>query len=193
MIASLRGQLEATGENTVVLDVGGVGYLVHVSRRTLGSLPALGQTVALYTQMILREDDVALYGFASRDERELFAMLLTASGVGPRTAMAALGVFAPETLRTAIASGDADALMRIPGIGRKTAQRLVLDLKDKVGVEAAAIGVAQMTEGDADVVNALTALGYSVAEAQTALGAIPGDVTELDQRILLALRYLGSR
>ena len=193
MIASLRGKLEAVGEGRIVVDVGGVGYLVHVTGRTLEHLPAVGQPIALHTQMIVRENDVSLYGFSSAEEGALFAMLMTASGVGPRTAMGALSAFAPETLRTAIARGDADALMRIPGVGRKTAQRLVLDLKDKVGVAGEAVAAPSLTEGDADVINALTALGYSVVEAQHALGAVPADVVDLDQRILTALRFLGSR
>jgi Holliday junction DNA helicase RuvA len=193
MIASLRGQLEATGEGHVVLEVGGVGYLVHVTGRTLEALPAIGQTVALYTHMIVRENDVSLYGFRSREERDLFATLMTASGVGPRTAMAALAAFAPETLRGAIVRGDADALMRIPGVGRKTAQRLVLDLKDRLGGADVSLPTPNLTQGDADVINALTALGYSVIEAQSALGAVPAEAQELDQRILAALRYLGSR
>lgn len=193
MIASLRGQLEAIDEECVVIDVGGVGYLVHVTGRTREKLPPIGQTVALYTRMIVRENDVALYGFGSRDESELFATLLTSTGVGPRTAMSALAAFAPETLRGAIARGDADALTRIPGVGRKTAQRLVLELKDKMGGDLAALPTPSLTEGDADVINALTALGYSVVEAQSALGAAPADAQELDQRILAALRFLGSR
>ncbi len=176
-----------------MIDVGGVGYLVHVTRRTVEKLPPIGQTVALYTRMIVRENDVGLYGFGSREEGDLFATLMTSSGVGPRTAMAALAAFAPETLRGAIARGDADALTRIPGVGRKTAQRLVLELKDKMGGDIAALPTPNLTEGDADVINALTALGYSVVEAQAALGAIPADTQELDQRILAALRFFGSR
>ena len=193
MIASLRGQLEAIDDEHVGIDVGGVGYLVHVAGRTREKLPPIGQTVALYTRMIVRENDVSLYGFGSREESDLFATLMTSSGVGPRTAMAALAAFAPETLRSAIARGDADALTRIPGVGRKTAQRLVLELKDKMGGAFAALPSPNLTAGDADVINALTALGYSVVEAQTALGAVPTDAHELDQRILAALRFLGSR
>jgi len=193
MIASLRGQIKAVGEGQVIIDVGGVGYLVHVAGRTLEQLPAVGQTVELYTHLVVRENDVALYGFTNHEESSLFVTLMTASGVGPRTAMAALATLAPETLRSAIVRGDADALMRIPGVGRKTAQRLVLDLKDKVGVPGEAVAAPALTAGDVDVINALTALGYSVAEAQSALGAIPADLQDLDQRILAALRFMGSR
>jgi len=193
MIASLRGHVKAVGEGQVIVDVGGVGYLVHITGRTLEHLPAVGQVVELYTHMVVREDNIALYGFGSREENDLFVTLMTASGVGPRTAMSALAALAPETLRDAIARGDADALMRIPGVGRKTAQRLVLDLKDKVGISGEAVIAPSLTEGDTDVINALTALGYSVVEAQNALTAIPADLQDLDQRILAALRYLGSR
>jgi Holliday junction DNA helicase RuvA len=193
MIASLRGQLKAVGEGRVIVEVGGVGYLVHVTGRTLDHLAAVGQAVELYTQMVVRENDISLFGFGSQEESDLFATLMTASGVGPRTAQSALATLAPETLRGAIARGDADALMRIPGVGRKTAQRLVLDLKDKVGLAGEALLAPSLTAGDADVINALTALGYSVVEAQSALGSVPADVQETDQRILAALRFLGSR
>ena len=193
MIASLRGQLKAVRDASVIVDVGGVGYQVHVTNTLLESLPGIGQLIELYTHTHVRENEIALYGFRTFEELDLFLVLLRVSGIGPRTALMILSTFSPETLRNAIAQGDILALTRVPGIGRKTAQRLVLDLKDKVGVEVGAWVAPSITPSDADVMNALTALGYSLAEAQSALGTVPAEITELDQRILVALRSLGSR
>ena len=192
MIASLRGQLQAVRKDSLIVDVGGVGYQVFVPRSLLDQPGRIGQTVELHTHLAVRETEVALYGFRTPEELELFAVLLGVSGIGPRTAVAALSVFSPEALRDIVVQGDATALTRIPGVGRKTAQRLVLDLRDRLG-EATAAWSPAATPADADVINALTALGYSVAEAQAAVGNLPSDVSELDERILAALRFLGSR
>jgi Holliday junction DNA helicase RuvA len=176
----------------MVVEVGGVGYYVHVTRSVLEDPPRLGHTIELHTHLHVRETEIALYGFRTIDELDLFSILLNVSGIGPRTALAALSAFSPETLRGAIAQGDANVLTRIPGIGRKTAQRLMLDLKDRIGPPTEPWVATMPQEGDVDVLNALTALGYSLAEAQGALGAIADESTELDERILAALRYLGS-
>ena len=193
MIASLRGQLELIRDDSVIVEVGGVGYLVHVTTTFLNEVGRVGQLVELYTHTHVRENELALYGFRALEELDLFKMLIAVSGIGPRTALAILSSFSPETLRSAIAQGDALALTRVPGIGRKTAQRLVLDLKDKVGAPEEAYWMPVLGAADADVLNALTALGYSLAEAQGALAMIPQDTQQLDERILAALRFLGSR
>jgi holliday junction DNA helicase RuvA len=193
MIASLHGQIKAVRSDSIIVDIGGVGYQVHVPGPLLSELAHVGQTVDLYTHTHVRENELALYGFRSLEELDLFTLLIGVSGIGPRTGLAILSTFAPETLRDAIARGDALALTRIPGIGRKTAQRLVLDLKDKIGAPSDLAVVTSLNAADADVINALTALGYSVAEAQSALATIPQDVQELDERILATLRSLGSR
>ena len=192
MIASVSGRVKAIRKQTIVVDVGGIGLQVAVVNALLEGQTAVGQPIDLYTHMHVREAEISLYGFLTMAELDLFTALLRVSGVGPRTALAVLSTFSPETLRSAIAQGNLTALTRIPGIGAKTAQRLVLDLKDKIGLTASAVAFAPLHEGDADVINALTALGYSLAEAQTALRAIPPDVESLDQRILAALRSLGS-
>lgn len=192
MIATLRGQVHSIRDNAVIVDVAGVGYLVRVVRSVLEMELRRGQTIELHTFMHVRESEIALYGFRTAEEEELFEVLLSVSGVGPRTALAALSAFSPEMLRSAVASGDAGLLSRIPGIGRKTAQRLLLDLKDRVGVPAGEVLGAGGVEIDADVVNALTALGYSLAEAQGAVSAIPAEATDLDERVLAALRHLGG-
>jgi len=190
VIASLRGQLQAVRKDCLVIDVGGVGYQVFVPRSLLDQPGHIGQPIELHTHLAVRDTEVALYGFCTLEELELFNVLLGVSGIGPRTALSALSVFSPETLRGIVAQGDAGALTRIPGVGRKTAQRLVLDLRDRLGEAAAWIPAGTRT--DADVINALTALGYSVAEAQAAVNNLPADTSELDERILAALRYLGS-
>jgi Holliday junction DNA helicase RuvA len=169
-----------------------VGYLVHVTSSLLSESPASGQIIELYTHTHVRENELALYGFRSLEELDLFLLLIKVNGIGPRTAMAILSTFAPETLRGAIARGDVLALTHIPGIGRKTAERMVLDLKDKIGAAVGPLVVPALGTVDADVINALTALGYSVAEAQTAVGALPPEAKELDQRILAALQFLGG-
>jgi len=191
VIASLQGRVKGIHDNALIIEVGGVGYLVHVTRSLLEGAVHRGQMLELYTQLYVRENELALYGFATAAEQELFATLLGVSGIGPRTALAVLSTFSPETLRAVLAQGDVLALTRIPGVGRKTAQRLMLDLKDRIGVVGEAWVGAGLSEGDADVVNALTALGYSLFEAQSALTAIPEGVQALDERILAALQFLG--
>jgi holliday junction DNA helicase RuvA len=192
VIASLRGVIQVIDEQSLVLDVNGVGYLVHVPATLNQPCYVLGDTILLYTHLHVRENDIALYGFRSQSELELFQTLLTVPGIGPRTALAVISVFSPETLRDAISRGDIAALTRVPGIGRKTAQRLLVDLNDKIVIgHNQALGW-QLSSTDSDAVNALTALGYSIVEAQQALRQVPTDVNQLDERILAALRYLGS-
>lgn len=199
MIAHLRGLVAQRGAGTVVVDVHGVGYLVHVTGAT--PLPARGEQVELHTSMQVREDSMTLYGFADRGSLELFELLLSSSGVGPRIALAALGTHRPDTLRAAIAGSDVATLTAVPGIGRKVAERLVLELKDKVGLpdaglEAAGTAAAggQADDARAEVREALLGLGYSAGEAQQALAAVDaeaaaGDAAEL---LRLALRSLAA-
>ena len=194
MIAFLRGRLLSSGEDGVVIEVGGVGLRAQVPEGVRRDLPRLGQVVELHTHMVVRENDISLYGFATVEELELFRVLLGVTGVGPRTALATLSAFSPEALRSVIASGNAAALARTPGIGRRTAERLLLDLKDRLGPfeGVAPAGVLTAPE-DAEVLSALTSLGYSQAEAQAAIATIPEGVDGLDARILHALRNLGGR
>ena len=192
VIASLRGQVKAMAESTLVVDVGGIGFQVHVLSSVREQVAHVGQVVELYTHLHVRENELALYGFSCLEEQELFQILLGVSGIGPRTAMAVLDAFSPETLRGAVSQGDASALTRIPGIGPKTAERLVFNLKDRIGIVGEAVVTPGLAQGDVDVLNALTALGYSLAEARSALQALPEDANALDERILAALRYLGS-
>jgi len=192
MIASLRGRIQGVRRDTLIVDVGGVGFAVHVTADLLGGHVQPGQPIELYTYMHVREGEISLYGFRELAEHDLFVALLGVNGVGPRTALAVLSTFSPETLRGAVSQGNVAALTRIPGIGAKTAQRLMLDLRDKIGGAGEELTVTPLQEGDADVINALTSLGYSLAEAQVALRAIPAEVHALDERILIALRSLGG-
>lgn len=141
MIASVAGQVTAVGADSAVVEVGGVGVLVHCAPGTLAGLRA-GEPARLSTSLVVREDSLTLYGFASDDERAVFELLQTASGVGPRLALAMLAVHAPNALRMAVASADLKALTMVPGIGQKGAQRIVLELKDRLGAPAQVVGAA---------------------------------------------------
>ncbi len=192
MIASVQGRIQALRAQALIVQVGGVGLLVRVPDGVLSNAK-VGQVVELYTHLYVRESELALYGFATEEEQDIFGTLLGVAGIGPRTALAVLSTFSPEVLRSAILQGDVGMLTRIPGIGRKTAERMMLDLKDKVGAPSeAGWAVSAMREGDADVLNALTSLGYSLGEARDALATIPAEAQALDERILAALRSLGG-
>ena len=192
MIASLHGHVEALLDDSLVVRVGDVGYEVRVTRTLLDRVPRVGHKIDLWAYTFVRENEISLYGFETLDERELFLTLLGVAGIGARTALAILSTFAPETLRNAIAQGDAIALTRIPGIGRKTAQRMLLDLKDKIGVLSDDWMPVPITDADAEAINALAALGYSLAEAQSAVASVPTEIEALDERILAALRLMAS-
>jgi Holliday junction DNA helicase RuvA len=202
VIAHLRGTVAARGSSPakgdqahVVVDVGGVGYLVRVPSTTAGRLPATGRDVELHTSLQVREDALTLYGFPSPDARDLFEVLLTASGVGPKLALAALSTLAPDALRRAVAEGDVDALTVVPGIGRKSAERLVLELEDRLGVPggepAVAPGASRPPSALGEVRLALLELGYTPAEAQRAVEPLDhdgdGDVGELLRAALRSL------
>ena len=192
MIASLSGQIQAIRDDALIVQVGGVGYHGYVASSFFDDAIHVGASIDLYTYMHVRESEMSLYGFRTLAEHDLFVILIGVSGIGPRTALAALSSFSPEMLRSAIIQGDAALLGRIPGVGRKTAERLMFDLRDKVGAAGTVWGTPGMREADADVISALTALGYSVAEARSALAAVPETVEALDERILEALRVLGT-
>jgi len=188
MIARLHGKVASVGQDSVVVDVGGVGYRVRVPRSLLEGLQGPGDTVTLHTHLHVRENELTLYGCSTEDELGLFETLLTVSGIGPRSAMNIVSNVPVETLREAVARGDASLLARLPGVGKRTAERLVTDLKGRLG-EAEGSPLRALSAGDAEVVAALTALGYSVAEAQQALAGLPpAGSLALEERIRLALR-----
>lgn len=188
MIARLHGKVAWVGHDSLIVDVAGVGYRVRVPRSLLQGLEGPGDTITLHTHLHVRENELSLYGCESEDQLSLFEALLGVSGVGPRSALNVIAAAAPETLRDAIARGDAALLTRIPGVGKRTADRLVTELKGKLG-GAETSSLAGLSAGDAEVIAALTSLGYSVAEAQMALRDLPpAGSLPLEERIRLALK-----
>ena len=191
MIATLHGKIQSRTDDSLIVNVGGVGFRVRATSNTLANLGAVGSDVMLFTHLHVREDDLSLYGFATEDELRLFETLLTVSGIGPKVAMGVLGSAPVDTLRVAIAQGNLDVLTALPGIGKKTAQRLVLELKGKVDVTG--LGeVGELSPVDADVMNALINLGYSAAEATRAARAVPASAKTVEERVRIALQYLGG-
>jgi len=191
MIAMLRGMLELREEDAIIVDVNGVGYFVNVPASVVNTLGREGSDVSLYTHLHVRENELSLYGFTTLDQRALFQQLLTVSGIGPRVAMALLSAFSPEQLRLAIAEGNVSLLTQAPGVGKRTAERMILDLKGKIDLaELAPAG--QPSLADAEVIAALESLGYSHAEAQDAVRHISDEGRSLEERITEALRYFAG-
>jgi len=194
MIASLKGKLESLGIDWAVINVGGIGLQVFMPTPTLSTLGSVGGEVKLYTHLHLREDNATIYGFASTEELELFKTLINVSGLGPRLALSMLSAMDIEQLTMAIATGNAELLTGIPGIGKKMASRLVLELKDKIAIGLVTTPVAELAQGNADVLSALTSLGYSASEATRALASLPRDQElSLEERVKLALAYFGGK
>jgi len=188
MISTLRGILQHRTNGQVVVDVAGVGFSVHVPTSLASDLPPLGQVVSLFTYLVVREDALALYGFASPEQREVFELLLQVTGVGPKLALAVLSYLSPDTLRSAVGAGQAEALDRVPGVGRKTAERIIFHLKDRVGVPAG--GLLAPLAADTEILAALTSLGYNLVEAQAAVQSLPPDAPEdIESRLRAALLY----
>lgn len=198
MIAQLTGTIAAVGEAYAVIDVGGVGYAVHSGPHTLANLKVGDQTV-MHVSTIVREESITLFGFNSPDERDLFELLQTAQKVGPRIARDAVDALRPDIIRQAIASADTATLSRIPGVGKKSAERIVLDLADKIGpVEAALPKQSGSRPGGwrTQVGQGLQALGWSASEAKTAIEKLDAEgVDGADVPTLLkqAIRMLGKR
>ena len=194
MIASLHGRLESMSGDGVVLNVGGIGFQVYLPTSTLSSLGNIGEEVSLHTHLHLREDSVTLYGFASADELRLFQTLLSVSGLGPRLALAMLSAMSLEQLTMAVATGSTDLLTSIPGIGKKVADRLVLELKDKVAAGWVTTPAAQLAEENTDVLTALVSLGYSASEASRAVASLPvSSELSLEEKIKQALGYFTGK
>ncbi|MFC2017256.1 Holliday junction branch migration protein RuvA [Chloroflexota bacterium] len=194
MIASLHGKLESLGNEWAIINVGGIGFQVYMSTSTLSTLGAVGKEVQLYTHFHLREDNATLYGFASADELRLFQTLISVSGLGPKLALAMLSAMSVERLTMAIATASVDLLTIVPGIGKKVANRLVLELKEKIGAGWITAPAAQLAEENTDVLAALTSLGYSVSEATRAVATLtPSSELSLEEKVKLALQYFGGK
>jgi len=188
MISFLEGKLAEKSPGRVVLAVGGVGYEVAVPVHTLAKLPSQGKPARLFTRLQVKDDGMVLYGFASQEERLLFDQLITVTGVGPKLAMAVLSSMPAEALRRAIATGDVAALTAIPGVGKKVAGRVILDLKDKLGLA----GQDVVTGPIAEVREALLALGLSAQEAREALANLaPNGDRPVEELLREALRSVG--
>ncbi len=192
MIAHLRGAIEFVGRDQLIINVGNIGLCVYVPVATHDAA-TIGKIIDLFTHLHIRENEWTLYGFPSQEELELFELLLSVSGVGARTALAVLGAASPEQLRSAIAHEQAEVLTRVPGIGPKTAKSIIFHLKDKVGIVTAGAQIAYLSDADTEVIAALTGLGYSIVEAQTALASLPRDASQdVGERIRLALNYFAK-
>ncbi len=191
MIGKLTGQLLEKNPPQILVDCHGVGYEVDVPMSTFYQLPATGQAVSLLTHFVVREDAQILYGFASAAEREAFRQLIRISGVGPRTALSVLSGMSVTELAQAVTAQEAGRIVKVPGIGKKTAERLLLELKGKLGADLPALGAAASAVGDAaaDIQQALMALGYNEKDAAAALKALPAGVG-VAEGIKLALKAL---
>jgi len=187
VIGSLRGPVSHVGLDHVLLDIGGVGYRVIVSPELIGRL-RVGSEANLFIHHLVRDDTQALFGFAKPEELAFFELLMTVTGVGPRLALAITSAHPVTRLQMAIVTDDLDVLTSVPGVGRKTAQRIVLELREKI--HAAGIAVGPGAAADSDVVAALESLGYTASEARRAAGSVAGIEGGLDERIRAALQEL---
>ncbi len=190
MIGRVRGTLVARRPDAVVVDVAGVGYEVLLAARTLAELPSLGEEVVLHTHLHVREDAMTLFGFPGEEERDLFRVLLGVSGVGPKVALAILSALRPGELRSAVAVEDAEALTVVPGVGKRSAQRLILELRPKLAAAEAELDPASSPLGA--LREALRGLGYGAGEIREVVSSVPGDLP-LEEQLRRALQELGGR
>ncbi len=189
MIATIRGEITQIEENALIIEVGGVGMRVHVPAPLRGK-SEVGKTAFVYTHLIVRETELTLYGFESQADRDLFNHLLGVAGVGPKVAISVLSTMNIEAVQRAVFSDEPELLSRVPGVGKKSAQKIALHLKDRLKPLDTLETVASMSDADSEVLAALTALGYSVVEAQAALQSVPKDAPDdVEERLRLALGY----
>jgi Holliday junction DNA helicase RuvA len=190
MIASVHGNVQRVGSDSLVLQIGGIGLEIAAPSGLCAHLH-VGEPLSLHTYLVVREDALNLYGFETREERDFFLLLLGVNGVGPRLALAIISLVAPDAIRRSVFNEQPEIFSKVPGVGRKTAQKILLHLQDKIkpGLEDLE-PMAVMSERDGDVLDALTALGYSVVEAQAAIQNIPREAPEdTETRLRLALQY----
>lgn len=193
MIAALRGKLDARLADAVLIDVGGVIYRVNTSSTTLNEIGEPGDEVRLRTHLVVREDQLTLYGFSTSEELNLFETLIGVTGVGPKLACAILSRLKPDALTTAITGENADLLATVPGVGKRTAARLILELRGKL-VPVAPVSPTPGSQTDSEVVAALRALGYTAAEAHGAVARLPRETSDaaVEDRVVAALRDLAG-
>lgn len=196
MIAYIKGTVQAVTEDSVIVETGDIGYQVKISARTAELLPGTGEPVKIFTFMSVREDDVSLFGFLTADDLAIFRKLITVSGIGPKGALGILSVMDADSLKFAILSGDTKAISKAPGIGAKTAQRMILELKDKVSREDTLVGreaaaYAEAGSAGSDAVEALTALGYASSDALKAVKQVEGaEAMGTEELLKAALKHL---
>lgn len=193
MIAHLRGSLLSKSPDSVIIEVGGVGYRVAMSTASIAALPALGGNVAVWTHMQVREDGLSLFGFSTEEERTCFESLITVAGVGPKVALAALSTMSPAALASAVDAEDVTLVCTIPGVGKKVAQRLILELKGKlVGANLADDGSARDLYVSDGVKDALLSMGFTPIEIRAAVKEYEGDPADTSAAVRHALRRLGA-
>ncbi len=191
MISHLRGGILTVTEKYVLIDVSGVGYRVFCTNDLLAELSGKTET-ALHTYLAVREDALDLYGFSNEDDLGFFELLISVSGIGPKSALGILGIASTDALRRAIATGDTSYLTKVSGIGRKTAEKIVLELRDKLAAHASSEGKHSL-RAESDTILALQALGYSAGDARDALKHVPSEITDTNARIKEALKILGQK
>ena len=190
MIAAIEGILESRGTNWGIIKINGVSLQIYMPASTLSQLN-VGERVQLYTYLKVKEENIALYGFTTQEEVELFRRLISVDGVGPKVALALLSALSSEQLASAIESGNTDVLDRVPGLGKKTANRLVVELKGKL--DKSFLKPSSLSQENADIMSVLTNLGYSVAQANRAIAEVPQSPDlSLEDRIKIALQWLAS-
>ncbi len=189
MIAKIKGKIAYLRDHYVVVDVDGVGYKVFVTDFAMGKI-AGKEEIELYTHTYVREDTLSLYGFLTLDELEMFELLISISGIGPKAAIGILSIAEPKTIRAAVLSGDSSILTRVSGVGKKTAERVILELKNRIAeIPTEDQGVAR---ADSEAIEALVSLGYSATQAREALKSVPEKVKDVSERVREALKRLGK-
>jgi Holliday junction DNA helicase RuvA len=192
MIASLSGRLQEINNDSIIVEVGGVGFLVFIPAPWRDHLRA-GESIFMHTYLVVREDALTLYGFETHEMREIFTLLLGVNGVGPRLALAVLSTLTPDAIRRAVFHEQAEVFQRVPGVGKQTAQKILLYLENRIRMAPGMESVAGFSDTDGEVLAALATLGYSVVEAQSALQSLPRDTPQdVETRLRLALQYFSK-
>lgn len=201
MYSYIKGELAEVNTDHIVIDVGGIGYMIYIPAQSLNYLPGIGEILKVHTYLYMREDAMILYGFLTKDDLEMFKLLITVSGIGPKGGLAVLSTLSSDDLRFAVLSGDSKAISKAPGIGSKTAQRVIIDLKDKLSLEDAfekkleheneKINVSSNSQVKNDAVMALNALGYSSAESLKAVSKVEmTDDMDVEDVLKAALKHM---
>ena len=190
MIASISGVVNGIGKDFLVIDVGGIGVRVFVPRAVLEKVGGVGRRLSLHTHLIVRETELTLYGFENEEELRLFQILLDVNGVGPKVGLSMLSTLSTDVLKGAIVREESAVLQRVPGIGKKTSERIMFHLRDKLDLTAEIEAMPFVSDEDGDVIDILTSLGFSIVEAQAALQNIPRETEGIDARVQAALQYL---